>query len=304
MTEQMAQVGDLEIAYETFGDPADPALLLIMGLGMQMTGWDPELCGLLADEGFHVIRFDTRDVGHSTKIRDERRVRASGVLLGSKRTAAYGLEDMADDAVGLLDALEIEAAHVVGASLGGMIAQLVAIRHPGRVLSLASIMSGPGDRWNRMPRLRVLGTFLSPTPRDREANVERAVKMFRLIGSPDYPTDEARLRERAGASYDRSYYPLGVSRQLQAVTSSSSRKRALANLRVPTVVIHGAEDPLAPPRGGRATAKAIPGAELLEIPGMGHDLPRQLWPRIVEAIVRNARRSRTDASTTAGSAAR
>ena len=301
MSESVAQVGELEIAYDSFGDPGDPAMLLIMGLGMQMTGWDPQLCELLAAEGFHVIRFDNRDVGHSTKIRDERRVRLSGVLLGNKRTAAYGLEDMADDAVGLLDALEIDAAHVVGASLGGMIAQLVAIRSPKRVLSLASLMSGPGDRWNRLPRLRVLGTFLRRAPKDRDGYVDHAVKMFRLIGSPDYPTDEDRLRERSGVSFDRSHYPLGVSRQLQAATSSSSRKRYLRELRLPTVVIHGAEDRLAPARGGRATAKAIPGAELVEIPGMGHDLPRQLWPRIVEAIVRNARRAQTGTLTTAES---
>ena len=293
MSERMAKVGELELAYESFGDPADPAMLMVMGLGMQMTGWDPELCQLLADEGFHVIRFDNRDVGHSTKIDDGRRVKLRAVLLGSKREASYTLEDMAEDTVGLLDSLGIDAAHLVGASMGGMIAQLVAIRWPERVLSLASLMSGPGDRWNRLPRLRVLGLFLRRAPREREAYIEHGLKLFGAIGSPDYPTDEQALRERMGASFDRSYHPLGTARQLQAITSSPSRKRDLRELDMPTVVIHGRDDPLAPVRAGRATANAIPGAELVEIPGMGHDLPRQLWPQIVEAIVRNARRART-----------
>ena len=292
--ERIARVGEVEIAYDTFGDPADPALLLIMGLGMQLIHWDPELCEQLAERGFHVIRFDNRDTGHSTKIKDGPPPSLWGAMLRPKGTADYTLDDMADDAVGVLDAVGADKAHVAGASLGGMIGQTVAARHPDRVLSLASIMSTTGNRWAGMPRLKALGLFMRRPPRDRERYVEYFARTFDVIGSPGFPRDEARIRELAATAYDRCYYPVGVASQLAAIGASGDRTRALRGLDVPTVVIHGSDDPLIPLRGGRATARAIPNAELVEIPGMAHDLPRQVWPQLVDAIWRNARRGVSD----------
>jgi pimeloyl-ACP methyl ester carboxylesterase len=289
--ERIASVGELEIAYDTFGDPGDPAMLLIMGLGMQLIHWDPELCELLAARGFHVIRFDNRDVGHSTKVEGGPTPKPLRAMLGARDQASYRLDDMAGDAAGVLDAVGADAAHVVGVSQGGMIAQSLAIRHPERVLSLASIMSTTGNRWAGMPRLKTLGILFRAQPRDKERYVEFFLRTFRVIGSPDFPADEDRLRRLAAAAYDRCYYPIGVLRQLAAISASGNRTRRLRQLDVPTVVIHGTEDPLVRPRAGRATAKAIPGAELVEIKGMGHDLPREVWPRVVDAIVRNAERA-------------
>ena len=292
--ERVARVGEVEIAYDTFGDPADPALLLIMGLGMQLIHWDPELCQLLAERGFHVIRFDNRDTGHSTKIEDGPPPSLWAAMLRRKGTASYTLDDMADDAVGVLDAVGADKAHVAGASLGGMIGQTVAARHPDRVLSLASIMSTTGNRWAGMPRLKALGLFMRRPPRDRERYVEYFTRTFDVIGSPGFPRDEARIRELAATAYDRCHYPVGVARQLAAIGASGDRSPALRGLDVPTVVIHGSDDPLIPLRGGRATARAIPNAELIEIPGMGHDLPRQVWPQLVDAIWRNTERAVSD----------
>jgi pimeloyl-ACP methyl ester carboxylesterase len=289
--ERIAQVGDLEIAYDTFGDPADPALLLVMGLGMQLIHWEPELCELLAERGFQVIRFDNRDVGHSTKVEGPV-PKAWQALLATGGAASYTLDDMADDAAGVLDAVGAEKAHLAGASLGGMIAQTLAARHPERVLSLASIMSTTGNRWAGMPRLKALGLLMRRPPRERDRYVEYFARTFDVIGSPGFPRDEARIRARAAEAYDRCYYPVGVARQLAAIGASGNRTPALRRLDVPTVVIHGTDDPLIPIRGGRATARAIPGAELVEIPGMGHDLPPGVWPRVVDAIARNAERAK------------
>jgi pimeloyl-ACP methyl ester carboxylesterase len=289
--ERIASVGDLEIAYEPFGDPGDPALLLIMGLGMQLIHWDPELCELLAARGFHVIRFDNRDVGHSTKIEGGRTPKPLRAMLGAGDQAPYRLDDMAEDAAGVLDAVGADAANVVGASLGGMIAQTLAIRHPERVLSLASIMSTTGNRWAGMPRIKTLGILFRAQPRNKERYVDYFVRTFRVIGSPGYPADEKRLRKLAAEGYERCYYPVGVLRQLAAISASGDRTRLLRGLDVPTVVIHGKDDPLIPIRGGRATANSVPGAELVEIEGMGHDLPREVWPRVVDAIARNAQRA-------------
>jgi pimeloyl-ACP methyl ester carboxylesterase len=292
--ERVAQVGEVEIAYDSFGDPGDPALLLIMGLGMQLIHWDPELCELLAGRGFHVIRFDNRDVGHSTKIDGGPPPNVWAAMLRRKGTASYTLDDMADDAAGVLDAVGAEKAHVAGASLGGMVAQALAARHPDRVLSLASIMSTTGNRWAGMPRLKALGLFMRRPPRERERYIEYFARTFDVIGSPGFPRDEARIRELAGTAYDRCYYPVGVARQLAAIGASGDRTPALRGIEVPTVVIHGADDPLIPLRGGRATARAIGGAELVEIRGMGHDLPREVWPQVVDAICRNAERAAPD----------
>jgi pimeloyl-ACP methyl ester carboxylesterase len=290
MTEQRAQVGSVELVYETIGDPSDAPLLMVMGLGMQLIHWDRELCELLAERGFHVIRFDNRDTGLSTKIRGPV-PNVMRLLAGMPARVPYLLPDMAGDALGLLDHLEIERAHVVGASMGGMIGQTMAIERPERVLSLASIMSSTGDRRVGTPKLRVWSLMMRRAPQDRDAYVRYFVKVFRMIGSPAYRIDEERSRELAAATYDRSHYPPGTARQLAAILASGSRTAALRQLDVPTVVIHGESDPLVPLRAGVATARAISGAELITIPGMGHDLPRELWSTFVNAIAKNAERA-------------
>jgi pimeloyl-ACP methyl ester carboxylesterase len=290
MTEQRAQVGSVELVYETIGDPSDAPLLMVMGLGMQLIHWDRELCELLAGRGFHVIRFDNRDTGLSTKIRGPV-PNVMRLLAGMPARVPYLLPDMAGDALGLLDHLGIERAHVVGASMGGMIGQTMAIERPERVLSLASIMSTTGDRRVGTPKLRVWSLMMRRAPQDRDAYVRYFVKVFRMIGSPAYRIDEERSRELAAATYDRSHYPPGTARQLAAILASGSRTAALRQLDVPTVVIHGESDPLVPLRAGLATARAIPGADLISIPGMGHDLPTELWPAFVDAIAKNADRA-------------
>jgi pimeloyl-ACP methyl ester carboxylesterase len=291
MTEQITRVGDVEIAYETFGDPGDPAMLLVMGLGIQMIGWDEELCRLWADRGFYVIRFDNRDTGHSSQVEGGPPPDFMAAIAGDLRSASYLLADMADDALGLLDHLQIDAAHVVGVSLGGMIAQTMAIRHPERVLSLTSIMSTTGDPAVGQPRPDILPVLLGPSPNDRQGFADYQIGVFRKVGSPGYPADEDRIRSLCEQSFDRCYSPAGIARQLLAVAASGDRTSDLAAVRVPALVIHGEEDPLIEVSGGRATAKAIPGAELLVIPGMGHDLPPALWPKIVDAVVANAERA-------------
>lgn len=290
MSEQSAQVGSIELVYETIGDPADPPLLLVMGLGMQLIHWDRDLCELLAGRGFQVIRFDNRDAGLSTKIRGPV-PNVMRLMAGMPVRVPYLLGDMAGDSFGLLDQLGIERAHVVGASMGGMIGQTMAIERPERVLSLASIMSTTGDRRVGTPKLRVWSLMTRRAPQDRDAYIRYFARVFRIIGSPAYRVDESRTRELAAAAYDRSHYPAGTARQLAAILASGSRTAALRELDVPTVVLHGESDPLVPLRAGLATARAIPGAELITIPGMGHDLPVQLWPTFVDAIVRNTERA-------------
>jgi pimeloyl-ACP methyl ester carboxylesterase len=291
MAEQVAEVNGIEIAYETFGDPSDPPLLLIMGLASQMILWDEELCELFVAQGFHVIRFDNRDVGHSTHLRGGPKPKVMRAMAGITRDPHYTLDDMADDAFGLMDELGIEAAHVAGVSMGGMIAQTMAVRRPERVLSLASIMSTTGNRRAGLPRLRALTVLLRKAPRDRDSYIEYTARVFKIIGSPDFDRDEAWVRKLAGESYDRGVDRGGPARQIVAIQASGDRTRALAGVRARTVVIHGKDDPLIPVRAGRATARAIPDAELIEIDGMGHDLPRELWPRIVEAVSQNANRA-------------
>jgi pimeloyl-ACP methyl ester carboxylesterase len=290
MTERIARVRDLDIAHETFGDPGDPPLLLVMGLGAQMLLWREELCELLAERGFFVIRFDNRDVGRSSKT-PGRPPRIWPALLGRRIDAAYTLDDLADDAARLLDELGVDRAHVVGASMGGMIAQTIAARHPDRVLSLTSIMSTTGGRKVGRARRRMLPILLRRPPRGRARNVARAVRVFRAIGSPGFPFDEEGVQEIAGRSYDRCFHPTGAAHQLAAILASGDRTTALRSIRAPTLVIHGTDDPLVDVSGARATAEAIPDAELMLIDGMGHDLPRQVWPRIVEAIRANADRA-------------
>ena len=290
MAEQRAAANGIEIAYETIGDPSNPALLLVMGLGTQLIHWDLELCERFAERGFHVIRFDNRDAGRSTYV-DEPVPNIRRAMAGLRIDAPYLLDDMADDAFGLLDHLGIEAAHVAGASMGGMIAQTMAIRRPERVLSLTSVMSTTGERRAGRPKLRVWGVLLRRAPRDKDAAVEYFVRVFRMIGSKGFPADEDRIRALAAEAYDRGHSPAGTGRQLAAIMASGDRTDRLRELRMPTLVFHGRDDPLVPFRGGRATADAIPGARLIGIPGMGHDLPREVWPRLVDAVAETAARA-------------
>jgi pimeloyl-ACP methyl ester carboxylesterase len=291
MPEMTCTVGDLDIAYETFGEPSDPALLLVMGLGTQMLGWHERLCAAIAARGFFVIRFDNRDIGRSTALRDLPVPKLWQLAMRSKKAAAYTLEDMADDGFGLLDHLGIERAHVVGASMGGMIAQTMAYRRPERVLSLVSIMSNTGAMLSGQPRLHTYSVLLGNPPKGREEAIEHTVKVFETIGSPGFPRDQDELRRMAGMSYDRGRNPAGAMRQLAAIIASGDRREQLATITAPTLVIHGTQDPLVRPSGGRATAKAIPGARLLLIEGMGHDLPRGAWPQIIDGIAETAARA-------------
>ena len=289
--ERFCTVGDVELCYETFGDPGDPALLLIMGLGTQMIGWHEEFCRALVERGYFVIRYDNRDAGRSTHF-DSVRPPTPGQLVRRRiKRPAYTLTDMADDAAGLLDCLDIEAAHVVGASMGGMIAQTLAARHPGRVLSLTSIMSTTGSRWSGQASLRVYPFFLRRPAAGKEAFVDRIVRLFRVVGSPGFPTDEAYLRDMAALSFDRGADYSGTARQLGGILASGNRLADLRRISAPTLVIHGTADRLVAASGGRATARAIREARLLLIEGMGHDLPRGAWPRIIDAIVENAERA-------------
>jgi pimeloyl-ACP methyl ester carboxylesterase len=289
--ESMASVNGVEIAYETFGDEDAPAILLVMGLGVQMLGWDEEFCRMLAGRGYRVVRLDNRDVGHSTKVEGGPRPNVVAALAGDPRSASYTLDDMADDCAGLLDALGVDAAHLVGASQGGMIAQTIAIRHPERVLSLTSIMSTTGDRAVGYPHPEALPALLTRPPADRGGFVDFVVTAWRTIGSRAFEIDEEALRAMAGASYDRGIFPDGTARQLVAILASGDRTEALRGIDVPTTAIHGTEDPLIDVSGGRATAAAIPGAKLELIDGMGHDMPRAVWPRLVELITANAERA-------------
>ena len=289
--ELTASANGIEMVYEAFGDPADPTVLLIMGLGVQMLGCDAEFCELLAGRGFHAVRFDNRDVGRSTKIEGGPRPDLMAAAMGDASSASYTLDEMADDCAALLEHIDVEGAHVVGASQGGMIAQALAIRHPGRVLSLASIMSTTGDPAVGQPHPEALPALLARPPADLQEYAEFVVGAFRIIGSPGFEADEEKLRERARASFERGYYPDGTARQLLAILASGDRTEALRRLDVPTVVIHGTDDILIDVSGGEATAAAIPRARLELIPGMGHDLPRQLWPRFVDLIAENAARA-------------
>lgn len=279
-----AAAGDVELAFETFGSPSDPPVLLIMGFAMQMLGWPDELCTRLATRGHHVIRYDHRDVGLSTHLDDRPPGDAVAVMAGDRSSVAYTVADLARDAVGLLDALEIDAAHLVGASFGGAIAQTAAIEHPERVRSLTSVMASTGDRRVGAPTPAALAALLAPPPRSRHEAIEHAMCVARAIGSPGFPFDESAARRRAGAAFDRGHDPAGISRQFVALLTAPDRTECLRQLAVPALVIHGDRDPLVAPDGGRATAAAIPAAELVVIAGMGHDLPRGAWPRLVDEI--------------------
>jgi pimeloyl-ACP methyl ester carboxylesterase len=284
-SEQSAQVGSIELCYETFGERAMPPLLLVMGLSSQMVMWDDDFCEKLAARGFWVIRFDNRDVGRSTIMRDSGVPSRKQLLLRDRRAAAYTLADMAADAAGLLGRLGVGAAHVVGASMGGMIAQLMAINYPDRVQSLVSIMSTTGNRRVGNTHPLLLPILFRRRPRDRTAYVRDFIATFKAIGSRRYPPGDDRLRALAERCYERGVHPAGSARQLAAVVTTEDRTPLLARVAAPTTVIHGDADRLVAPSGGRATAGAIPGARLVMIPGMAHDLPPALWDRVLDAIV-------------------
>jgi len=271
-----ASANGIEIEYDTFGDPSQAPLVLINGLGAQMVGWDEDFCRLLADRGFRVIRFDNRDCGLSTW-----------------PEAPYSLDDMAADTVGLLESLDIPAAHIVGASMGGFIAQLVALNHPERVLTLTSIMSGPNGEEHVQPTAEGRAVLFIPAPETPEQRIEVGIWAKKTLLGPADPFDEAYERERIERAVDRAYNPAGFVRQLQAIAAAPGRLERLRSLGVPTLVIHGAADVLVPVENGRNVATAIPGARLVEIEGMGHDVPKRVWTRVADEIAALARQAAT-----------
>lgn len=281
----IAQANGIEIAYVTNGNPSDPPLLLVMGLGAQLIAWPERFVEELAARGFFVIRFDNRDCGLSTKFNGMPDI--AGLMGGDTSSASYTIEDMADDAAALLTELGIGPAHLMGASMGGMITQALAINHPDLFLSACSVMSTTGDRTVGAPTGEAMAALLRPMATSRDEAIAASLTASKVIGSPGYPTDEATLTERAGAAYDRCYCPEGTARQLGAIFSSPDRTEGLGRVTMPFLVIHGEADPLVTPSGGDATAAAVPGAQLITIPGMGHDLPEPLWTTIIDAVVAN-----------------
>ena len=292
MGESSAKANGIEIAYEVIGDAKAPPMLLIMGLGAQMVLWEDGLCRMLVERGHRVIRFDNRDVGKSTHFHEAGLPDIASIMTaaftGQALSAPYELSDMARDCVGLLDVLGIERADIVGASMGGMIAQTLAIEHPSRVRTMTSIMSTTGNPALPPPNAEAISFLISPMPMDREGAIEYGVKMFRVIGSPAFPFEEERIRRLAALQYDRGVDPAGVMRQLAAIVASGNRAEKLRSVTAPTLVIHGDADPLVPLEGGAETAGMIPGARLETVEGMGHDLPMSLWPRLTDCISSHA----------------
>lgn len=291
MTAGRVSSNGVELAYETFGDRQDPALLLVMGLGTQLLGWPEGLCRALAAQHFFVVRFDNRDIGLSTHLTELPAPDAVSVTL-HRRRPAYRLEDLATDTIGLIEQLEIGPVHLVGASMGGFIAQHIALRRPELLASLTLMMTSTGSVRVGRTTPRVLAAVLRTRPvTDRADAVARTMATFRLIGSPAYPADEGELRRYAEESHDRAYDPAGALRQLGAVAAQRDRTEALRRLTVPTVVLHGWQDPLVMPSGGVALGRTIPGARFVGFQGMGHDLPEALWPDFVDEIARVSRRT-------------
>jgi pimeloyl-ACP methyl ester carboxylesterase len=277
-----AKANGVTLEYENFGDPGAETVLLINGLGSQMTRWPAEFCALLVAQNLRAIRFDNRDVGKSTWLAAD---------------AEYRVEDMAADAMAVLDAVGAPKAHIVGMSMGGMIAQTVASDYPERTLSLTSIMSNTGnpDLPPATPAAWAVISQPAPDPKDREAFLAHAVENAVVIGSPDYPWPVGALRQRAIEELERAFNPAGVGRQMGAIRTSGDRRAKVASISAPTVVLHGAVDPLVPVEGGRDTAALIAGAELIEVPGMGHDMPPALYPTFVRAIMRAVQRAHAPA---------
>jgi pimeloyl-ACP methyl ester carboxylesterase len=281
---------DLTIEYETFGDPGSPPVLLTTGVTCQLIQWDTALCQALADAGFYVVRYDNRDVGLSSWLDGLGQPDLAGLLAGTG-LPPYTLSDMAADSAGLLDALGLDSAHIVGLSMGGMIAQTFAIEHPGRVRTLVSIMSTTGSPSVGQPQPEALAALLAPAPTTRNEAVALAVSFWRDVSSPGYPFREQDVRALAEAGFDRAFHPDGNLRQMAAIVVQPDRTADLAGLQVPTLVIHGDADPLVDPSGGRATAAAIPGAQLMLISGMGHDLPPELFDRLVTDLTKHFRQA-------------
>ena len=290
--EAFAPANGIRLCYQEFGDPAHPPMVLIMGLGVQMLVWDDDFCELLAARGFRVIRFDNRDIGRSTMFPNARTPSFAELLLsqvtGLRFRIPYTLRDMAADTAGLMDALGIASAHVVGASMGGFIAQEMAIAHPERLRTLTSLMSSTGDPKLPRPEPKALAALGKKTPPDRAGFVRRYVETWAAIAGDGFPFDPERMARQGAASYDRGINPPAVARQMLAIIASGNRKPALGKVSVPTLVLHGTRDPLVPLAAGLDTARAIPGARLVLIDGMGHWMPREVWPRIVDEIAAHA----------------
>jgi pimeloyl-ACP methyl ester carboxylesterase len=299
MAEQFCDIGEgLSLCYERFGNESDPAMLLIMGLGTQMIGWPDEFCAQLAERGFHVIRFDNRDIGRSSRIPGPPPTPRQ-LLTRKIDPVLYRLSDMAGDAANLLQELGLAPAHIVGASMGGMIAQTLAAQRPESTRSLVSIMSNTGNRWKGQPAFGIYRYLLRKAPEDRNGYIEYSTKVFEAIGSRGLPFDKDRVRDMVARSYDRGHDPAGPGRQLGAIVASGDRTAELRTIRVPTLVIHGSKDKMVARSGGLATAQAIPGALLMIVEGMGHDLPEAAWPQLVPAIADHAHgadRTRSDAA--------
>jgi pimeloyl-ACP methyl ester carboxylesterase len=279
--------GGITLCYERFGSESDPPMLLIMGLGTQMIGWPDDFCARLAERGFHVVRFDNRDIGRSTRVNGAPPT-SRQLVTRQIDPVLYDLGDMANDAARLVRELGLAPAHVVGASMGGMIAQTLAARHPEDVRSLVSIMSNTGNRWKGQPAFGVYRYLLRRAPGDREGYIEHNTRVFEAIGSRGLPFDKERVRDMVARSYDRGHDPAGPGRQLGAIIASGDRTAELRGIRAPTLVIHGSTDRMVARSGGVATTKAIPGARLMIVDGMGHDLPEAAWPQLVEGIAGHA----------------
>jgi len=289
---QIARANGIDLCYEIFGDADAEPMLLIMGLGGQMIHWEDDFCRQLAARGFRVIRFDNRDIGKSSKLSGGKRLTPIELLklrfLKIPVAAPYKLRDMADDAIGLMEALGVKSAHVVGMSMGGMIAQEIAISYPQRVRSLISIMSTTGNPKMPQPTRQAAVLFMAPPPTTKEEYFARFAQTWKILRVGSFPEDEALDRSRAERTFARGLNPAGVGRQFRAVLASGSRKERLHTVRAPTLVIHGTVDPLVPPANGKDTAASIPGAKLLMIEGMGHALPIPMWPQIIDAIDKHA----------------
>lgn len=290
---QLAKSNGIEICYDVFGHPDAEPLFLIMGLSAQMILWDDEFCQHLASRGFRVIRFDNRDIGQSSKLTGGKRITIGELLklrfLGILPSAPYKLRDMAADTAGLMDALGIRSAHIVGASMGGMIAQEMAIHMPDRVRSLTSIMSSTGNPKLPQPKREAAALLMAPPPKNKDEYIAIFARNWRVLRAGSFPEDEAKDRLRAERCYARGLNPEGVGRQLRAILASGSRVKALKSVKLPALVIHGAADPLVRPEAGIDTANAIPGAKLVIIEDMGHALPIPIWPQVIGAITDHAR---------------
>ncbi len=289
--EELTDIGEgITLCHEGFGDPADPTALLVMGLGTQMIAWREDFCEQLASRGFYVVRFDNRDAGRSTHAKG-RPPTLRQMLTRKLPEDAYSLEDMADDTDRLIEKLDLGPVHLIGASMGGMIGQVMAARHPDKVRSLVSIMSNTGSRWTGQPALSAYRLFLKEAPDERDAFVEHVLKLFAIVGSQGELYDEDYIRDVTARSFDRDHDRASVGRQLGAILKTGKRDAMLRSITAPTLVIHGTEDRLIRPSGGKATKRLIPGARLMAVEGMGHDLPRGAWPQILDAIAENAARS-------------